>query len=170
MILETRVTVLREIAVRYHDLVDPMNGPGSIRGTGELVGGMPDTYTATVKEFERLLATMKYNRAAPLIQVGGGKHSLRSLRWHVSAWYIDARISHRHVPIPVKQGQKLKVVRDQQILKNKNGEWVPSKLVTQTKRLKGAREGLADAGLAWIAANWTLQSEPMLPQALLEAA
>lgn len=210
--VESRVKVLRVIAERYLELVDPMQGPSGISGDGGSSGFMPDTYSPTVREFERLMSVMKYDRHRSLVVVASGKHtwvgefidgrrcvkcgfvqtnaerasmryggeeplscptekcSVRQLRWHVLEWFVNARTVPVHHRITPRKGQKLGVVRDQDILRDKSGAVVPSRVELRVHRLKDARLVLAEAGLAWMASEWSLKSEPMLPNALVAAA
>lgn len=181
--IKARVKVLRVIAERYHELVDPMLSATGVRGSGDRLPLSPHEPHClvltreghgrrctcayrTVTEFERLMAQMRYDRHTSLILTAPGeKHSLRRLRWHILAWYTDATIVRRHVPVTVAKGKKLKVVRDQEILRDEQGQWVPSRLAKQTFRLPGARQALADAGLRWMAVNWGLRHSPELPAA-----
>jgi hypothetical protein len=100
--LSSRARVLWEIAERYHELVDPLNSGEGIRGTGELVPLMPRTYTATVKEFERLFAVMR-NQARQQAFRG---ESLGTLRWHILEYHLKAERIVRLEVVTVKQGRR----------------------------------------------------------------
>lgn len=129
-----------ELLERYHDLVDPMQ---SRAGKGEGSGpGMPRTYTASVRELERLLVRMREER--------------RSQWWHVTERYI--RCQHVTKDVQVKR-------------KGKNGKTatvIERQCVTvypPAVRLEKVRRGVK-----WIADEWQLQSEPMIPSEMLVAA
>ena len=153
-----RVDVLREIADRYWELVDPDHCNG-MPGSGERLPQMPATYTPSVREFERLLNFMR-NQAK---QKAFNGESLGVLRWQVLAWHVDARKVIRHEPVMVFAHGKWGTVRDAE------GELVTRPTIS-FHRHRQAREEKARWGLEWMAANWGLVSEPMLPDELLVAA
>lgn len=161
--IQARVRVLRVIASQYLALIDPMQGPGGVKGDGNSLALMPQTYSATVREFERLLGVMREDRAMSLELVDGVKVSVRRLRWHVNAFYVEAQAVTRHFPLPLKKGSRLALMRDQ------DGQAVTTRPVTRVHRHPGASVRLADAGLAWIAAEWSLNHEPFLPDALRDS-
>jgi hypothetical protein len=104
-----RVTILKEIARLYPDLIDTLNGPAGIRGTGDSDGLMPTTYTPTVREYERLVKAMRDDRHEPLLD---GKLSVRAAWWHLEHWHHRAERVIRHQPIQTngKRGRKLTVL------------------------------------------------------------
>jgi hypothetical protein len=152
-----RVEVLAQIALRYHELADPHNGPDRVRGDGDSVSLMPRTYTATVKEFERLMGVMR-NQAKQQAYAGW---PLGKLRWHIMAWFVDAQ--------PVVRSRPLLVT-------GKGGKLVPAYEATGERamvrtaafiRNPDAREDRALLGLGWMAEAWALKVEPMLPQEIV---
>lgn len=161
--MNTRVEVLREIAGRYHELVSNSGSPGQ-PGSGDRIPLMPATYTQTVREFERLMAYMRHDRGESLQVVDGEKVSVRALRWHILEWYVNATHTIRHVPIQLKKGRKIALLHDQ------DGHAITTTPIVRWHRLPAAKETLADAGLAWMAAAWALRSEPMLPAELMDIA
>jgi hypothetical protein len=151
-----RVEVLSQIAARYVELVEPC-GKDGIRGDGTGVSLMPRTYTATVKEFERLMGVMR-NQAKQQAYAGW---SLGKLRWHVLEWYVNAQ--------PVVRSRPLLVT-------GKGGKLVPAYESTGERamvrtaafiRNPDAREDRALLGLGWMAEAWALKIEPMLPQEIV---
>lgn len=176
MTVDSRVLVLREIAGRYHELVSPSSANGAA-GSGDHVPLTPSTYTATVKEFERQMAAMKYDRATSLVRVGPGKVSVRKLRWHIMEWYCEAQPVQRQAmlhrgkdggwqPLLDRAGWPVdRVPFGTPVLREGNG--APTrKPVLCYLRLNDAREHLADAGLEWIADHWPQSmAEPMEPDA-----
>lgn len=188
-LLRSRREVLTKIAEQYHDLTDPSasshtNGTGErvpigpherhclmVTTHGRLQGVMRCTCAyRTVREFERLLRTMREGRHA-LVHVGHEKHSPRALRWHLTGWYIDAVRVVRHYPKPRVKGHKLQVATGQEILRDASGAFVPSQVSDHVVRVHGARLELAQAGLQWIAERWPESAgEPMLPSEIQAAA
>lgn len=185
--LASRVRVLTTVAANYHDLCDPLASGSGVPGTGESLNLTPHerhclTLTKlgtgrqctcayrTVREFERLMGVMRGDRG-PLVRVeirkGGElaaveKHSVRALRWHLLGWYVDAVRVAKHYPKPVKRGQRLSPAKDERILRDKSGAYVPAKLEIDWHRTPGARQVLADAGIVWMASRWP-SWEPELP-------
>lgn len=156
----SRVLVLAQIADWYSELVDPLSGPSGVPGDGESPVGMPRTYTPTVREFERLLGVMR-NRARQEAYAG---FALGKLRWHVMEWFVSPPRVRREEPVFVdgKGGKRRRLVG------------VDGRPVTRPRivrlRHRDAREDRALLGLEWMAANWGLVSEPMLPREMVEAA
>lgn len=142
----TRTRVITTILERYTELVDPMNGPGAIKGDGDSITGMPRTYTATVREVERLLREMR-NSHNPL---------LRRLWWNVNARYITAttRTVDEAVTRKAKNGKRLQVVE--------------RRVVSVYDRR--VDEQLVTLAVKWLAQQWGLKSEPMVPRELQVAA
>lgn len=150
-----RVEVISELLSRYHELVEPGVREG-LAGTGEALALMPATYTASVREIERLLRSMREDRSEALQLVGDRKVSVRALWWHVHHRYIAA--TTRTVDVEVlKRGKNGKRHRD-----------IERRAVPCFDR--AVNPVLVGAGVAWMAENWRLASEPMIPQALLVAA
>lgn len=147
----TRVRVLVEIAERYHELVDPLNGPGESVGTGELLSLMPRTYTATVKEFERLVKLLRVEE--------------RELWGHVNGWWLSA--TTRTVWLCPRCGPCHQSEHVHQGRKTGKPLTVKCRRVRQWRRATGARESLALEGLNWVADRWGLGTEPMLPSEIL---
>jgi hypothetical protein len=151
-----RVEVLSQIASRYVELTEPC-GKDGIRGDGTGVSLMPRTYTATVKEFERLMGVMR-NQAKQKAYAGW---SLGKLSWHILEWFVKAE--------PVVRSRPLLVT-------GKGGKLVPAYESTGERamirtaaylRNPDAREDRALLGLEWMAGAWALRIEPMLPDEIV---
>lgn len=151
-----RAEVITELLSRYDELVSPLNGPSGVRGDGDSVISTPATYTASVRELERLLRVMREDRTEALQIVGGPKVSVRSLWWHVHHRYIAATTRTVDVEV-VRRGKN-----------GKRARVLERRAVASFDRAVNPQ--LVSAGVAWMAAAWSLPSEPMLPSALLVAA
>lgn len=136
--LESRIAVIRQLVERYEELVDPLTQNGE-KGNGDQPPQMPTTYTASVREVERLLIKMRTEA--------------RFLWWHVTERYLRSSSTTRDV-------------------------WVKRKLpsgraVSEERRLVVTRvhphviDPFVNEGLQWMAKEWSLRSEPMLPKACL---
>lgn len=149
-----RERVIRDLLERYHDLTDPQQTRAG-RGEGEPLPLMPVTYTPTVRELERLLTVMRQDRHRPLIQVGAEKVSVRRLWWHVSERYLRCQVTLKDVPVKrkAKHGKTLTVLERRAVV-------TPQ---------PGVNPVFVDRGIRWLAEEWGLASEPMLPKELLAA-
>lgn len=139
--------VLTEIAARYSELIEPLNGPDGVRGDGASPIRMPRTYTPTVKEFERLVVRLRDEN--------------RPLWWHLNGWHLSAtsRTMH-HCPRCGITHQP------EHVHAKKNGPGlmtVKCKRVVVYSRRAGARESLAKQAIQQLADWWGLDHEPMLP-------
>lgn len=170
--LLVRCRVIRDLLARYAELVDPMQArDGS--GNGVALGLMPATYSASVRELERLLRLMREHghhvttvgklvpdapRAQRDIRV-----SARGLWWHLNERYIAA--TTRTVDVPVtrraKNGKRLQKVERRV---------VPAVHPVVAASVDGDETLMVRAGIALLAIGWGLSSEPMLPADLQVAA
>lgn len=139
--MSRRELVIVELLERYGELVDPMVSRDG-GGDGVAVPLMPRTYTRDVRELERLLVRMRSERP--------------SQWWHVSERYLRSS----------------RVTRDVRVRRRgKNGKsaWVIERQVVDvfspSVRLEKVRRGVR-----WLADEWGLPLEPMLPRELLVAA
>lgn len=163
--MNQREKVLWTIAGLYSELIDPLNGPASLRGDGESLALMPSTYTATVKEYERLVKLMRDDRSEPLVRTpGGDKVSVRSLWWHLEHWHHRAERVIRHVPkqAKTKRGKTLTVM-------NQDGRPATEPKLAY-RRDPGASVARAELAIQFIASRWDHRriGEPMLPAAVVE--
>lgn len=143
----SRVAILTEIAERYSELVEPLNGPQGIRGDGSSPIQMPRTYTTTVREFERLVLSLRAED--------------RRLWAHLDGWWLSA--STRTIWLcprcgPCHQAEHVHTKRHGHGLLI-----VKCKRAVQWSRLPGAHESEAKRAIIVIAGWWNLRSEPMLP-------
>lgn len=145
-----RIEILTEIASRYEELVDTPGRTG-VPGSGEYGPRMPRTYTATVKEFERLLKRMR-NQAK---QKAYGGYSLGTLWWHLVQWHVHPRGRVQRV---VAVRQKVKGGRSMVV-------YTPTMVVV---RHPDSREERAVLALEWMSEHWGLGVEPMVPDELRE--
>lgn len=159
-----REQVLWRIAELYGDLVDPLQSGAGIPGTGESIPMLSESlYTPTVREFERLLKTMKDDRHAALRTLeDGSKASVRQCRWHLVEWHIRAERTLNWPSLKVKANAGRKLVK---LPLDEDGRPLPAVRVTRHPQ---AREELAVEAVRWMAAHWRLATEPMLPQAVIE--
>ena len=154
-VLGGRVAVLTTLLELYNDLADPcQSGNGGTQGSDGLTL-MPATYTDSVRELERLLKLMREDRGLSLIQTSQGKVSVRKLHWHVSEWFIRCTTANRWVTEPARTRSGKKTTRRVRAI--------------VTVRNPAVDERLVDAGVRWLAENWGLDSEPMLPTAVVES-
>lgn len=166
--LEATERGIVRILTDLHELSDPLRS-----GQGFGSGGIPLMPHAkgcsiircscprqSVVEVERLLALMRNQakqQAVEGIPVG-------TLRWHVVAWYVEARRVVTFEQVPRKKGHKTLVPAGQDILRDrKTGETIPARQVERWTRHPDARKDRADLGVRWMAERWALELEPMLP-------
>lgn len=161
--MSQREIVLWRIAELYTELVDPLNGPATVRGDGESLALMPSTWTPTVREYERLVKLMRDDRSEPLVKLpDGSKVSVRSLWWHLEHWHHRAVRVIRHVPVQSvgKKGRKLRVL-------NSDGSPATQPVIAYLRDPK-AELVRAERAIQFVASRWSLPVEPMLPQAVVE--
>lgn len=162
--LSPRATVLWTIAENYQDLVDPLNSRAGIHGTGEALALTPATYTSTVREFERLMTTMRNDRHRSLITLGAGERvSVRSLHWHLLEYHLKAVRTTRAPKLTIARGHTPRKLVKLQV--DDQGSPLPQ---FRVHRHPQARLELAAAACEWQAENWGLSHEPMLPAAMTE--
>lgn len=160
--MNQREQVLWRIAELYPQLIDPLNGPGVVRGDGEALSLMPPTYTATVREYERLCKLMRDDRSEPLVRLEDGtKVSVRCLWWHLEHWHHRAQRVIKHDPVTAKAGGKIHQLR------NQDGTPLTRPRVAHLRDPK-ADVARAERAIQHIASKWSLPTEPMLPAAVVE--
>lgn len=137
-----REEIVTQLLERYVELVDPMQSGNGSGDTGLRL--MPATYTASVRELERLMQRMRQER--------------RSQWWHVSERYIRAEHVLRDVKVKrrTKHGKTVTVVERQVV----------------TSYHPGVRLEKVRRGVAWLADEWDARriGEPMLPRDVQVAA
>jgi hypothetical protein len=152
--LTGRERILEQIAERYWELVDPLNGPGGVRGDGDSPVQMPRTYTHTVREFERLAKQL---------------HRERFDLWkHLDGWWLSA--TTRTINLcptcgPCHQDEHIHHGRKDRKLRS-----VKCRRVMVWNRKPGAQASGAGLAIRWMAEHWALKSEPFLPDELRIAA
>lgn len=163
--MSSRERVIVELLVRLPELVDPMQSRSGL-GDGVALPLMPATYTASVREVERLLRVMRDDRSSPLIRDAAGVKviadgqpvSVRRLWWHVRGFYVDVdRSPVAPQRVKVAKSKRRQLVR---LATDSTGRPLPSR---REVRQPGARRDLAELGVAWIASHWSLKHEPFLP-------
>lgn len=157
----SRITVLRTIAAHYHELTDPMQAR-SKKGSGAKLPLMPQTYTPTVREFERLTSLLRQHGVRYTL-TDGRITTLTQLRWHLLAYYIDATTTLQQPAAKPPRNRKGELRRQPT---DDHGQPLAHRKI---HRHPNARRDLADAALEWIANHWTAPYEPMLPDELLTA-
>lgn len=163
--MNKREEVLWKIAELYPELVDPLSGPSGVRGTGESLGFMPAEYTATVREYERLVRLMRDDRGLSLLRLEDGtKVSVRSCWWHLEHYWHRARrvVKRQQVTRPGKRGARVVLLNaDRTPVLQPALVWLrdPAADVVRAKR-----------AIQFIADSWDggRVGEPMLPAAVVE--
>lgn len=178
-----RRQVIQVLLERYSELVDPLRSGSGVRGDGGSVALTPHERSCAlvssssglnrctcayrgVRELERLLRLMR-DEGGQIVRLGAFvdglpaaqqsiRVSVRGLWWHLNARYIAA--TERTVDVPVtrrsKNGKKLRVMERRAV-------------ATYDQRVSPIH---VSAGVAWLAAGWALEVEPMVPVDLLVAA
>jgi hypothetical protein len=130
-----RATIINEILSRYAELTERggLNGSSS---DGGLTIQMPPTYTADVKEVERLMGVLREKD--------------RRLWWHLSEKYL-------------RSSETIKTSTERRKVKGKGYITVHLRKVVphHSPRLD---EKLVEDGLEKMASWWSLQHEPFLPR------
>ncbi len=162
---QSRIEIITTLLERYDELVDPSqmrDQPGD--GTGLVL--MPRTWTASVRELERLLCVMREDRTSPLLALPNGHNvSLRACWWHINAWYLTAEVTLAAAPAQPKAPRKKRELKREQV-----DAFGDALKIRRVRRDPAAREEIALRGVRWMAHHWRLVSEPMLPNELLIAA
>ena len=133
--LSTRAEVLASILERYDELVSPLVGANGAKGDGDSVPWPPATYTRDVKELERLLRRLRSEN--------------RQLWWHLTHRYLrtTTTIKERKVSRKVKGKGVINTVER----------------VVWTAWSPVVDQGKVEKALEWLAREWGLKREPMLP-------
>jgi hypothetical protein len=119
---------------------------------------MPETYTASVREFERLLNLLQ--RGGSPVRQDGRVFTRRELWWHVNAWYVDSEpVLKRAQQVVSKQGNRYPLLRNgwparpgpgTRVVRNADG--APALVLVRCyRRRPGACRETAWAGIRWIA-------------------
>ena len=130
-----RASVIEQILERLAELTEPVAGNGS-RGDGTSVPLPPKTYTADVREVERLMTRLRDED--------------RSLWWHVSEKYLRSTAT-------IKTSTERKRVKGKGYITAHLRKVVPH-------FSPKVDEKLVEAGLEKMASWWSLGHEPMMPK------
>lgn len=137
-----RHEVIEQLLSRYAELTDPQQSRSGL-GDGDHVPLMPATYTASVRELERLLLVMRQDRTRPLVTLKDGrKASVRSLWWHVSERYLRSTVVLKDTPVKrkAKHGKTLTVLERRAV-------------VQYDPKVSSVH---VDRAIEWLASEWTL--------------
>lgn len=189
MNLSKREEIIRTLLDRYNELVDPMQQRAGA-GDGVALPLMPQTYTGSVRETERLVAEMRLLALAhgrviywrDDVQTTGyigdsdpdGNGMRDALAWRSDGVIVRSTsigLVRRHVVewfLRAEPTTKDEIVLTKQgaRLVDANGEPMRRRSI-QVNRPATADGGLALLGVSWIADHWALQTEPMIPSELL---
>ena len=169
-LIASRVRVLTEIAERFSELVDPLNGPSGFHGDGESVGLMPHDRRCLIRASSPPRCTCAYRSVAEFGRLTVRlREEQRPLWWHLDGWWLSAvsrtvyhcpRCGVTHKPSHVHPSRR------------NSGKPVDvrcKRVVVWTRR-PGARESFAKEAVETMAGWWMLGSEPMLPDEIRVAA
>lgn len=146
-----RQDVIVQLLERHAELSDPVRAGNGDGQNGMLL--MPKTYTASVKELERLL-----------VQLRDEHHSLW---WHVNERYLRA-VQTSVYRCPRCGGLTHAAAHRHRDRRGKLATYpgVRTLRLSWSPRVSAVK---VDRGVAWLANNWGLRSEPMLPRELMVA-
>lgn len=147
-LLASRVRVLRALLGSWEDLVDPQQSRGTFGDDSSVgFGLMPASYSPSVRELERLLRALKV--------------ADRALWWQLHQRFMrsERKRGLRRVKVTGANGKR-KLVTVEVLF-----EVWDSRVVTHEPRSRC--EGCEVCrGLQWLAENWMVRFEPMLPEGL----
>ena len=155
--------IIAYLLEHYWELVEPLNGPSGVRGTGERLPQMPPTYTASVRQLERELRLMRAARAPlPLLRRHALDYYMGAERHRRDAFLVVHR-SGRTEPCLDAQGLPRSPREGERILRTAAGE--PAlRPVLCVERPSQARKDLADAGCRYLAQRFPFR--PQIPSLL----
>ena len=142
---DKRADVIAQILERYAELVERGTLSG-IAGDSESPAITPKTYTPSVREVERLMVRLR-----------GERHHLW---WHVNERFLKAH-TRTVFRCPKCKGQTHAPTHRHRDKHGKHSayEGVRVLAVTWSPKVNAKK---VDAGLAWMAGEWSLAHEPML--------
>lgn len=170
-LIVSRVRVLVEIAERYRELSDPLNGSAGVRGSGESLGLTRHEPRCLVQKTRERRCTCAYRSVAEferlVVRLRAERHSKW---WHLNEFWLAAEsrtVFHcpRCGPVP-GSGETHRAEHVHPSRKNGRPMTIKCKRVVVWRRHRNADRAKAERALAWIAAEWGLVSEPMLPDEL----
>ena len=135
MTTSSRVETIRALLERYDELVDPNIGRNGDKGDGESVPWPPATYTRDVKELERLLRRLRSEE--------------RRLWWHLTERYLRTTTT----------------IKERKVSRRVKGKGVINTVerVVWTFYSPRVDQAQVEKALEWLAREWGLKREPMLP-------
>lgn len=158
-----RVVVLRLIAERYSELVDPQNGPSGIRGDGGALSLLQHERGCRIRSSRpprcscALRSVVEFERLARRLRA-----EERGLWRHLDGWWLSASTRTMwHCPRCGLTHQREHVHGKR---KGSGLIAIKCKRVIVWSRLPGARESGADRALEWMAVRWGLGHEPQLSE------
>jgi hypothetical protein len=132
-------------------------------------------------ELERLLAVMRDDRHTPLLRLpDGSKVSVRACWWHLNERYLRCVSSTREltwrggrwqglthgVVVAQPGGWQLALASERSKKRRSASTSARVRVVTWDP---GVRDETVARGVLWLAENWLLEVEPMLPRELMVA-
>lgn len=175
-----REQVIVDLLERYNDLIDPVRA-----GNGDGITGllrMPPTYDDSVRELERLLVRMRDDRHHPLLTTtSGDKVSLRSCWWHLNRRYLECATVMR--TLTWRRGRWVGL-NGHELVVAQPGGWELALAAERSRKRRDATQQLrvkvavwdpqvradrVQRGVVWLADEWGLVHEPMLPRELMVA-
>lgn len=182
-----RTDVIVQLLERMQDLLDPVRAGNGDGQTGMLLmPHSPDcalTRTApprcscalrSLVELERLLRVMRDNPHGSLLELSSGERvSTRALWWHLNERFLRCTTAVRdvtwrgnhwqglsHAAVVAQPGGWQLAWASESPRRRQRGVAFRCKVITWHPDV---RSQLVDAGVAWLADNWGLPVEPMLP-------
>ena len=157
-----RAEVIAILLERYYELVEPFNGPTGVRGSGDRIPMMPETYTRSVRQLEVELRDMRERpQPLPMFRQHALDYYMNAQRIRREAFIVVHRsgltapcVDGQGLPRPSRPGERL--------LRDATG--IPVKRpILCTVRLP-ARKDYADAACRYLARRFPF--EPQLPRAI----
>ncbi len=142
---------IRQMLGRLSDALEPAKGvnTGGDQNDSKLLLHPPD-FNKAMRELDRCLTRMRKHGNQQAIH----GVPLRTVYWHVTAWYID--VPTRQVPVRAKK------------LTPNGWKWAPSgRYQLQPMRHRDAQQAKADLGIPWLAREYNWDSIHL--HAILEA-
>ena len=172
-----RAETVEKIALGYHDFIAAA-GPSGIRGSGNRSPRMPETYTRSVREYERLMRVLR--AGGKIIHFADKSFTRRELWFHVKGWYEDAtpvmklayekHTAHGRTPVLDERGWPRRHRRGEKAVRNADGS--PTRMLVRCyRRVPGSLEATAQRGLRWIAGEFKFDPvDPVVEASKREAA
>jgi len=150
---DKRADVIAQILDRWCELTERAGSSG-VKGDDGTVALMPKTYTPSVREVERLMVRLREER--------------HSVWWHVNERFLKAH-TRTLFRCPKCKGETHAAQHRHRDKHGKHSNYEGARVLRTTWSPRvDARK--VDAGLQWMAGEWSLAHEPMLPSELLVAA